>query len=38
MIDNDAVWEIVTRDIPDLMPLLRVLLEEAGGEGGADAT
>ena len=38
VIDDDAVWEIVTRDIPDLMPRLRVLLEEAGGEGGADAT
>lgn len=38
VIDDDAVWEIVTRDIPDLMPLLRVLLEEAEGEDSAGAT
>ena len=37
VIDDDAVWEIVSRDIPDLMPLLRALLEEADGGGGADA-
>ena len=38
VIDDDAVWEIVSRDIPDLMPLLRVLLEEAEGEDPSDAT
>ena len=32
------VWEIVSRDIPDLIPTLRVLLEEAEGEGSADAS
>lgn len=31
-IDDQAAWEIVTRGIPELMPLLRQLLEEAGGE------
>ena len=38
VIDDDAVWEIVSRDVPDLMPLLRALLEEAAGGGGADAS
>ncbi len=38
VIDDGAVWEIVSRDIPDLIPLLRVLLEEAEGEDPSDAT
>ena len=29
MIDDDTVWEIVTRDIPDLIPQLRDLLQQA---------
>ena len=29
VIDDDAVWEIVTRDIPDLIPRLRALLRDA---------
>ena len=29
VIDNEAVWEIVSRDIPDLIPRLRALLQEA---------
>lgn len=37
-IDEDVAWDILSRDIPDLMPLLRALLEEAEGEDGADAT
>ena len=37
-IQPQRVWEIVSRDIPDLMPLLRVLLEEAEGEDPSDGT
>lgn len=32
VIDDETVWEILTRDIPELIPLLRALLEEAGGQ------
>lgn len=34
VIDDEAVWEIVTRDIPDLIPQLRELLRQ----GGEDAS
>ena len=30
VIDDEIVWEIVTRDIPELIPQLRDLLREAG--------
>ncbi len=31
-INNEIVWEIVSRDIPDLIPQLRALLREADGQ------
>ncbi len=37
-IDEDVAWDIISRDIPDLVPLLRALLEEAEGEDRANAT
>ena len=37
-IHPQRVWDIVSRDIPALMPLLRALLEETEGEGRADPT
>ena len=37
-IDEDVAWDIVSRDIPALMPLLRALLAEAEGQGRADPT
>ena len=37
-IDEDVAWDIISRDIPELMPLLRALLEEAAGEDSPDAT
>ena len=37
-IDEDVAWDIVSRDIPALMPLLRALLAEAEGEGRVDPT
>ena len=35
-IDEDVAWDIVSRDIPELMPQLRALLAEAEAQGGAD--
>ena len=35
-IDEDVAWDIVSRDIPELMPQLRALLAEAEGQGRAD--
>ncbi len=37
-IHPQKVWDIVSRDIPELMPLLRALLAEAEGRGGAGPT
>jgi uncharacterized protein with HEPN domain len=37
-IDEDVAWDIVIHDIPELMPQLRALLEEAERAGGADPT
>ena len=37
-IDEDVAWDIISRDIPELMPLLRALLEEAAGEDSPDGT
>ncbi len=37
-IDEDVAWDIVSRDIPELMPQLRALLAEAEAQGGADPT
>ena len=37
-IDEDVAWDIISRDIPELMPLLRTLLEEAEGEDRPYAT
>lgn len=38
LIDDEAVWEIVTRDIPELIPQLRALLGEAEEQDGPHAT
>ncbi|MYE22602.1 MAG: DUF86 domain-containing protein [Gammaproteobacteria bacterium] len=35
-IDEDVAWDIVSHEIPELIPQLRALLEEAEREGGAD--
>ena len=35
-IREDTIWKVIQDDIPELMPLLRALLEEAEKEGGAD--
>ena len=32
VIDDETVWEIVTRDIPELIPQLRSLLQEIEGQ------
>ncbi|MCY3602546.1 MAG: DUF86 domain-containing protein [Chloroflexi bacterium] len=37
-IDEDVAWDIISRDIPDLLSRLRELLVEAEGNGGTDAT
>ena len=37
-IDEDVAWDIISRDIPELMPLLRALLEEAEGQERPYAT
>ncbi|MXW25704.1 MAG: DUF86 domain-containing protein [Dehalococcoidia bacterium] len=37
-IDEDVAWDIISRDIPDLLSRLRELLAEAEGDGGPDAT
>ncbi len=36
--DEDVAWDIISRDIPELMPLLRALLDEAEGEDSPDGT
>lgn len=33
-IDDDVLWNIIQADIPELLPQLRSLLEEAGNDGG----
>ena len=38
VIDDEAVWEIVSGDIPHLIPQLRALLQEAAGQDDAHAT
>ena len=37
-IDEDVAWDIISRDIPELEPLLRALLQEAEGEGSSHDT
>ena len=37
-IDEDVAWDIISRDIPELLSRLRVLLVEAEGHGSPDAT
>lgn len=37
-IDEDVLWDIISNDIAELLPLLRALLGEAEGEGGTPAT
>ena len=37
-IDEDVAWDIVSRDISELMPRRRALLAEAEAQGGADPT
>lgn len=36
-IDDDLIWGIVCQSVPELTPLLRVLLEEADGAGPGNA-
>ena len=38
VIDDEAVWEIVARDIPELVPQLRELLRQAEGENALQGT
>ncbi len=37
-IDDDLIWAIVHRSVPNLIPQLRALREEAEGQGPADST
>lgn len=32
-IDDDVVWDVIRVDVPDLLPRLRTLLQDARGEG-----
>ncbi len=36
-IDEDVAWDIISRDIPELIPHLRALLAEAPGQDGPHA-